>query len=153
MPDGLFVDLTNAREALQVDIMRQLQAEGKCPFCPEYLPQHHTQPILKQGEFWVVTRNMFPYRNTLHHFLLISMVHIESIMDMTPEMAIEALLFRQWLMQEFKLPGGATCERFGDTPYSGGTLHHLHQHVIVPDLQSPAYVPVRFKIGTNPENI
>ena len=148
-----FVNLGNAREERQKEIMQELQSEGKCPFCMENLFLFHTEPVLNAGPFWIVTRNMFPYKHTLHHFLLIARHHLESVNDFPDQMVLEAHQHRKWLIGEFQLTGGAFCQRFGDTNLSAGTLTHPHEHLIVPDLHSPGYAPVRFKIGTDLENI
>lgn len=145
--NGLLVNLSNARTTEQAGIMQRLLKEGKCPFCEDNLWQYHTGGLLKEGQYWVVTRNMFPYPMTEHHFLLILRRHATSILELLPEEAVESLALRQWLVREYGIPGGATCERFGDMDYSAGSVAHLHEHVIVPDRKTLPHAPVRFKIG------
>ena len=143
------VDLDNAREAEQIKVMKQIIADGGCPFCPENLSRYHRPPILKETEHWLLTKNQWPYPHTKTHLLAIYKEHAERLADLDAEAGAELLELMQWAEKEFQVPGGGWCMRFGDTNYSAGTVNHIHAQFLVPDINAPDYddKPVRVKIG------
>ena len=146
-----FVDLDNARVDEQRQVMEQIIAEGKCPFCLENLQRHHPQPIIKQGKYWFLTDNRWPYENTKHHVLAISTKHVERLAELDPEAGAELFQLLGELAEKYQVPGGGIAIRFGDTDYSAGSVNHLHAHFIEPDIKADNYQPVRFKIGKSPD--
>lgn len=150
-PPKAFVDLDNARQDDQREVMEQIIAEGTCPFCLENLQKHHPQPLLKKGEYWVLTENRWPYEHTKHHILAISTKHVETLSELDPAAGAELFKLFAEIEREYNVPGGGLALRFGDTDYSAGTVNHLHAHFIEPDITAPEYQPVRFKIGKSPK--
>ncbi len=148
--DSRFVDLDNARVEEQKQVMQDIIQAGHCPFCSENLEKYHTEPILKEGKYWLVTKNQWPYENTKIHFLLIYKVHAEHITQLDPASGSELLELAQWISNEFSVPGGGLALRFGDTNYSAGSVAHIHAQFIQPDIEKPGYTPVRVKIGKTP---
>jgi diadenosine tetraphosphate (Ap4A) HIT family hydrolase len=144
-----FINLANARETEQKSVMKDIADAKHCPFCRENLCKYHQQPILKEGQFWLVTTNQWPYRHTKHHFLLIYKVHAVSLSDLSPAAAQELFELIAEIEQSYAIKGGGLAMRFGDTDYSAGTISHLHVQLIEPDIESPNFVPVRIKIGRN----
>ncbi len=144
-----FVDLDNARVEEQKKVMEQIVTDENCPFCEENLHKYHKEPLLKNGTFWILTKNQWPYENTTVHILAIYKKHAESLADIDPAAGAELITFFQWAEKEYAVPGGAFAMRFGDTEYSAGTVNHLHAQFIQPNLKSATYEPVRFKIGKN----
>lgn len=144
-----FVDLDNARLAEQKQVMRNIEDAAHCPFCAENLAKYHKRPILKEGKYWLVTENQWPYQHTKHHFLLIYKKHVENITELTPPAGAELIELAQWLIKKYQIPGGGLVMRFGDTNYSAGTVNHLHAQLLQPDIHAPGYAsaPVRVKIG------
>lgn len=142
-----FVDLDNARKDDQRAVMQDIEAEGHCPFCMENLRLYHKQPILKETEHWLFTKNQWPYDHTRLHFLIILKKHVERLQDLTPEMGAELFEILAWAEQEFQMPGGGFAIRFGDTNYSAGTVNHIHAQLLVPEINDPDYEPTRIKIG------
>ena len=142
-----FVDLDNAREDDQRDVMRDIIAAGECPFCAENLRKYHKQPILRESEHWLLTTNQWPYDHTKLHLLAIYKTHAERLSELVPEAGRDLLELMQWAEAEYDVPGGGWAMRFGDTDHSAGTVLHLHAQFLVPDLESPGYEPVRIKIG------
>jgi ATP adenylyltransferase len=149
MPATQFVDLDNARLDEQRQVMEQIVAAGHCPFCLENFRQYHKLPILKEGKYWLLTQNQWPYVHTKHHFLLILKEHQEELAELDPAAGQELIELSQWAVKEYQLPGGALALRFGDTNYSAGTVKHLHGQLIQPDILAADYAdkPVKFKIG------
>jgi ATP adenylyltransferase len=144
------VDLSNARFDDQRQQMQEILDAGHCPFCPEFLAKYHTEETLKQGQYWLITYNKWPYEHTKYHWMAITTFHAEKLSDLPPEAGAELFKLLAELEQEHQLPGGGFAMRFGDTRYSAGTIRHLHVQIVVPDLEDPNYQPVRIKIGTDP---
>ena len=149
-PKNQFIDLNNTRFEDQRAQMEKILAAGHCPFCPENLELYHTDPILKQGKFWFLTPNHWPYENTKVHLLAIATSHVEKLSDLPTGAGDELMELFSWAINEYKIPGGAFAMRFGDTRYSAGTVQHLHAQFIIPDVDKSDFQPVRFKIGSNP---
>ncbi|NTV31308.1 HIT domain-containing protein [candidate division WWE3 bacterium] len=138
-----FVVLEHARSADQLLVMQQITADGVCPFCMEHLFSYHDQPILWGGISWIITPSRWPYAGTRLHLLAISIQHVEHLSDVTPSAAMDLWQGLSWVEQNFTLAGGAIGLRFGDPTLNGGSVRHLHAHIIVADGQQP----VRFKMG------
>lgn len=152
--DKKFVDLDNARLADQRQVMQQIIEAGHCPFCWENLQQYHKQPIIKEGQYWRLTPNQWPYEHTQLHLLAILKDHKESLRELTREEGAELVELMAWAETEYEVPGGGFAVRFGDTNYSAGTVTHLHAQFLVPDIHHPEYhtAPVRVKIGKYDKN-
>lgn len=144
-----YVDLDNARLTEQREAMERILARDHCPFCPENLALEHKEPILREGKYWVLTKNQWPYKNTKTHLLIILKEHTETFSGIGPEAGREFFELLRWIEKEFAPVGGGVCMRFGDTAFSAGTVRHLHAQLIVPDRESESYEPVFFKIGSN----
>ena len=144
-----FVDLDNARVEEQKQVMQDIISADHCPFCAENLEKYHRQPIIKETEHWVLTKNQWPYNNTKLHLLAIYKQHVTNLADLEPIAGKELLELFQWVEKEYSVPGGGWAMRFGDTDYSAGTVAHIHSQFLVPDIHRPDYnqKPVKIKIG------
>lgn len=142
-----YVDLDNARLDEQKKVMQEIIDQGHCPFCLENLSKYHKKPILKEGSYWIVTENQWPYDNVKWQLLAISKTHAETLPDIDSKAGEELLRFFSELITEHQIPGGAMAMRFGDTAYSAGTVKHLHAQFIWPDIEKSGFEPVRFKVG------
>jgi ATP adenylyltransferase len=142
-----FVDLDNAREEEQKQIMQEIIDADHCPFCSENLKKYHKQAILKEGKYWILTKNQWPYKHTKHHLLAIYKEHATNLSELDSKSGNELFELLKWAEKEYKIPGGGWAMRFGDTDYSAGTVNHLHVQFIQPDIKSPEFKPVRIKIG------
>lgn len=153
MSRNLHVDLDNARLAEQRAVMEKIQAAQHCPFCPENLQKYHKQELLREGEYWIVTTNQWPYEHTKLHLLLIYRMHATTLTDLDPAAGAELFELLQWASAAYDVPGGGWAMRFGDTSYSAGTVAHLHVQFVVPDIVAPDFEPVRIKIGKNKKKV
>lgn len=145
-----FINTNNSRTEHQKQVMEKISQEGHCPFCAENLEKYHKNPIIKEGEFWLLTENQWPYENTLNQLLLIHKKHIEHISELEPEAGSELIKLFSDEAKKRKIPGGAVCIRFGSNPQKGNygsTVLHLHAHLIEPDLENPKKEKIKFKIG------
>lgn len=139
----------NARFEKQRERMRKILESGECPFCPSKLSLWHKMPILKETVYWMLTENEWPYPFTKLHLLLISKSHQENLRDMLPAQFLE---LRELLVSCEKIYGitsGVFACRFGDPKGNGGSVRHLHLHLIVPenDTKRAGYEPPRFRCG------
>ncbi len=125
------MNIDNARDELQIQNMKRIEQDGVCPFCIEHLKKYHEPPILKTGAHWIVTRNMYPYDNTAHHFLLIALTHLTDSKELSQEAWAELQEHVQWLNEEYSIDCGTLIMRSGDMKKTGGSVAHLHAQLIV----------------------
>lgn len=145
-----FVNLKNARYPDQLEIMQTIEAGGFCPFCPEHISSGELKPVLKEGKYWHVRENRWPYDNTRIHLLVIHRLHAEKLSDLTPDAAVELFELVKWAEQKYEVRGGALGLRFGDPCVNGATVRHLHVQFMVADItdrEDAQYKPVRFRVG------
>lgn len=142
--ENTFMNIENAREPLQVSNMKRIAEDGVCPFCPEHLAKYHTPPIVKEGAYWLVTPNMYPYENTAHHFLFITKEHLTDSQKLTPEAWSELQTLSQWLIETYKIDSGTLLMRSGDMSKTGATVLHLHAQFVV---GSDSTKPVVTRVG------
>ena len=150
MPKKL-IEMGNVRGDRQRRVMERIEALKECPFCEENLKKYHKQKIIKQGKYWTLTPNQWPYDDTELHLLAIARKHVERLDDLSKAAFTELLELFQWAERKYKLDYGAIAMRFGDVGGTGATVLHLHAHLIVanPD-PAPGSDRVRFPIGPKP---
>ncbi len=145
-----FINTATIRREDQRKVMEEIEKNDHCPFCPENLSKYHKKPILKEGKFWLLTENQWPYENTKHQLLAIYKTHIEHIKDIDPQAAAE--LFQMFKDESIKrgVVGGGIAMRFGSSPDGnyGSSVLHLHAHLFEPDLKAlKSDEAWRFKFG------
>src|SRR5690606_32849370 len=60
-PERLFVHMAHARGEEQAGVMQGILAAGECPFCADNLAKYHKGETLFNGDYWLLTRNQWPY--------------------------------------------------------------------------------------------
>ncbi len=145
--DGKYVNLANARNNEQKEVMELIAIEKVCPFCPDNLHTYHKQPIISMGEHWVLTPNQWPYDHTRTHLLAIAAYHAETLDDLRDGSFEELGQIMRWASEEYAVAAGGIALRFGDATSSGATVRHLHAHLIEPDPNREPEDKVRFKIS------
>lgn len=141
-----FVDVERARSEEQKKVLEHIARQGICPFCPENFRKNHKKDIFKRGEYWLVTENMWPYMHTKRHLLFLHLKHIEHVSEISPEAFAELLDLVKEFAVKFRMDYGVFAIRFGDGP-NGGSVKHLHAHVIVADPDVENYKAPRIKAG------
>ena len=137
--------LDNARHPEQAERMRQLERDGTCLFCVPDDPQ-----VVLATPDWVVQHNDFPYAGTRLHLLIVSRRHVPDLLDLTDaELAAFWVVGRQ-LRERFALGYYGLGARCGDCRFTGGTIEHVHVHLIVGDVDDPDHEPVRLKLSSRP---
>lgn len=131
MASDPLMNIDNARNPLQIENMKKIEAEGFCPFCPEHMEKYHTPPILKRSKYWYVTPNMYPYENTSYQFLFVTNEHLSNSEDLSPGAWAELQEHVRWTLKEHDIEGGTLIMRSGDMKKTGSTVLHLHAQLIV----------------------
>lgn len=134
--------------------MEEIDRQGHCPFCLENLPKYHKNPILKEGKFWLLTENQWPYEKIKHQLLAIYKTHIESITEMEPAAGAELIEMFSAEAKKRKIEGGGVAIRFGSSEDGnyGSSVKHIHAHLIEPDLKALGETESwKFKFG-EPKN-
>ncbi|TRZ54060.1 MAG: HIT domain-containing protein [Dehalococcoidia bacterium] len=145
-----FVNLENARVEEQREVMKMIQEQGFCPFCPENISKSQLEPVIKQGQYWHIRENHWPYKNTRVHLIVIHNTHIEKLSEISPEAAKELFELAKWTEDKYQISGGGIGLRFGDFRLNGGTVLHLHVHIVTADITNRddlEYQPVHFRVG------
>ena len=125
--------------------MRQLEADGVCLFCPERMAADPEQEILHRTGHWTVTPNKFPYAGTTLHLMLVPDEHVTDLLDLSGAAQQDFWTALRWVRDRYDLTYYGLGARNGECRHTGGTIAHVHVHVIVGD---PAAGPVRFKVSS-----
>lgn len=142
-----YLNLSNARNKKQKIRMEKINRDGVCPFCPKDILKYHKMPIFKKGKWWILTKNDFPYKGTSFHFLAIYKKHIKDISEISSEASKELMELFNEIILENKIKGGSLFIRFGDTDYTGGTVEHLHAHLISGGRKQKNKKSIKVKLG------
>jgi ATP adenylyltransferase len=142
--------LNNYRSKEQLADMRRLDADGVCIFCPQHMAADADQRIVHRTRHWSVTPNEFPYAGTRLHLLLVPDEHVGDLLDLSPEAQFDFWAALRWVRDHYALAYYGLGVRNGDCSYTGGTIAHVHVHVIVGDVEDPDHVPVKFKLTSRP---
>ena len=131
-----FINISAIRRDDQRHVMEEIKKNGHCPFCRENLEKYHKRPIIKEGAFWLLTENQWPYEKTKHQLLAIYRTHIEHLTEIDPEAGKE--LFQMFAEEANKrnIEGGGIAMRFGSSADGnfGSSVLHIHAHLIEPNL-------------------
>lgn len=133
-----FVDLNNARPGIYKKVIEDIHKSSICPFCPEHIKNIHKNPIKEKG-LWLITDNMYPYKPTKRHLLLIHKKHIEHVNDLSEKAWKELLDIIKEESKKLNIEGGTFLMRFGKSIYTGSSVSHLHCQLIQSDPDNPEY--------------
>lgn len=136
-----FININNARKGEYKKIIEHIASTGKCPFCKENF-KYHKKPIFKKRNDWFLTNNSWPYKNTKNHLLIIGEKHKENLLDLTKKDLESVLYLSKWAIKEYKIKGGGLIARFGDTKITGGSVSHIHFHIISPETKKSVNFPI-----------
>jgi diadenosine tetraphosphate (Ap4A) HIT family hydrolase len=136
------VKVENASSPEYGKALKKIHTDGICPFCRKNFAKYHKNPILHEGKDWLVTRNMYPYRGTTHHFLLVHKKHIEHLNKLSKEAWFELYEHYSRLNSEYSIRGGTIIFRFGNSPCTGSTVRHLHAQLVVGNPKKPRGIKV-----------
>jgi len=149
-----FINMKVIRRADQRAIMEKIRDEGHCPFCRENLDKYHKNPILKEGKYWLLTDNQWPYEKVKHQLLAIYKTHVEHLKDVDPDAGKELFEMFSEITKGRNISGGGLAIRFGSSIHGnyGSSVLHIHAHLVEPDLAALEETEAwRFKFG-QPKN-
>jgi len=138
-----------ARSEKQRQDMQDLDARGICIFCPEHITNDGSK-ILFETKHWIVKTNKYPYKDTKHHIVLVPKEHVPTISKLSKEAQEDFLPAVARSEKKFKLDSYAIGIRSGDMRYNGGSIEHLHAHIVSGKVDDPNHEPVRFKMSSRP---
>lgn len=144
-------DLSASRSDEQREYMVGLERDGICIFCPENVGEYHAPPIEFEREHWYVTRNKWPYKGTLDHFLIVPRRHVTSFDELPDEAGAELWSIKRQL-KDTAVEGGkafATVERSDRMQCNGGSVAHMHVHFVV--LGDEPEKTVKFRVSARAE--
>jgi diadenosine tetraphosphate (Ap4A) HIT family hydrolase len=140
----------NHRTDDQLDQMRRLEAAGICLFCPQRLAEDPDQCVVHRGAHWTVVRNRFPYRQTRLHYLLVPDEHVIDMVDLSEPAQLAFWTALAWVRDHHGLTYYGLAARNGDCEHTGGTVRHLHIHLIQGDIDDPGHQGVRVRLSSRP---
>ncbi|GLZ37518.1 HIT domain-containing protein [Actinokineospora sp. NBRC 105648] len=140
----------NHRDPGQLEEMHRLERSGICLFCPDNLANEPEQRLLHRTSWWSVTPNRYPYAGTQNHLLLVPTIHVADLLDLPTEARNDFWTALSWVRDTFELEFYGLGARCGPCEYTGGTIEHVHVHVIVGAVTDPEHQPVRFKLSSRP---
>lgn len=138
MEDNQFINMSSVRTEAQRAVMEEIKQQGHCPFCIENLETYHKNPILKEGKFWFLTENQWPYNKVKHQLLAIYRTHIEHLSEIDPEAGAELFTLFAEEAKKRNIEGGGIAIRFGSSAHGnyGSSVLHIHAHLIEPNLEA-----------------
>ena len=142
MADPLY-HLPAARSEDQRAYMQDLEERRICVFCLE----HQRAEVALEGDHFYVTRNLFPYRGTKEHWLIVPRTHVRAFDELPDEAGAELWAMKRWLKDRLAPAATATVERSGDMRLNGGSVAHLHTHFVA--LGSDPQTTVRFRVSAH----
>jgi ATP adenylyltransferase len=146
-------DIGNARTPEQIADMKALADAKACLFCPEGLAVKNKR-VFHRGEHWYVTPNDFPYHGTTVHVMIVPNRHITSFNQLSSEELLELPEMITWVNREFDIRGAGMFCRYGETSYTGATIHHFHIHIAQGSQKTegsePLFALVGYKRSSNP---
>ena len=137
----------NYRTREQLAQMQELEAAGVCVFCPEHLAEY--RPVLHRTSHWSVVPNKYPYRGTRLHLLLVPDEHVTDLADLSPAAQQDMWAALAWARTEHDLDHYGLAARNGASELTGGTIRHVHLHLLQGD--PAAAEPVRVRLSSSPQ--
>lgn len=140
------LDLKNARKEEQINLMKKIIADGVCPFCHDFVekekPAYHPNPVLIETDFWVVTRNAWPYDHTKEHLVFVIKRHVTTPEEMKDEEVLDLWNIIKKIKQELSITHSTLLMRSDSTGMTGATVQHLHAQLIVSAGEEPVITRV-----------
>ncbi|MDO8240879.1 MAG: hypothetical protein Q7T51_02800 [Candidatus Moranbacteria bacterium] len=135
------LDLKNARKEEQIAVMKKIISDGVCPFCHDFVdkekPAYHSNPVLIETDFWIVTRNAWPYEHTREHLVIVIKRHILTPEEMRDEEILDLWNIIKKVKQELEITHSTFLMRSDSTGKTGATVQHLHAQLVVASGDEP----------------
>ena len=144
--------LGNYRTEEQRAEMLRLENAGVCIFCPEHLTRDSGQVSILRTTHWTVTPNRYPYKGAREHLLLVPDEHVVDLVDLSSKAQRDFWTALGWVREHFTMTHYGVGIRNGDCQFTGGTIRHVHVHVIVGEVEDALHEPVRMKLSSLPRS-
>lgn len=142
--------LPNARYEDQAEQMRRLEASGVCIFCPPHVDDPSDEGVVRASEHWVIRHNAFPYKGSRLHLLAVPLRHVTDLLDLPDDELAGFWDAVRWARAKYGLTYYGLGARCGDFSRTGGTIAHVHVHLLVGDSDNPDHTPVRLRLSSVP---
>ena len=142
-----FLNFKHVRVNKQREQMEQIKKDGVCPFCIEHFTKYHEAPIEREGDWWILSKNDFPYSGTSIHYILVYKRHITQPSDINPDAWVEFGEHLSFLNKKYAKDGGSIFMRFGNTDYTGASIDHIHAQFIVGGSHSNEVEKLKVSLG------
>ena len=139
-------DIRNARSEQQAQDMLDLKQAGVCLFCREGHALKNKRGF-HRGTHWYITPNDFPYKGTIVHVMIVPNRHIKEFTELNEQELLELPTMIAWVNREFVIRGAGLFCRYGDTTYTGATIHHFHIHIAQGSHKTESSQPIFALIG------
>lgn len=149
-PKMYFID--EGRELQQIWEMEDLERRQVCFFCHKHFKNERPGATEFETKYWYVTKNKYPYKHTKLHLLFVAKEHVNSVAGLSPAARKDIGEVIAEIEKRYKLTSYGQFMRAGDFRYNGGTVFHLHGHVIVADHQHPEFQKIKVKLGSRPKD-
>lgn len=147
-----FILPKRGRSPEHIAMMEKIKKSGKCPFCSDSFLEGTNQEVLFENYSWRVINNIKPYENTKVHLVLIPREHAESFQELSIQSGADLFSILREIEKRYAINSGAFFMRFGDPLYNGGSVHHIHAQIIVPDIgPNKDWDKLKVKLGENPK--
>ncbi len=141
-------NLDVARSDKQRKQMENLEDRAVCAFCRENIATEQREPIEYETNHWIVKKNDYPYKDTSLHLLLIPKEHVLTISHLSTAARSDFLECVNYCETTWSLKSYALGMRSGDMTLNGGSVAHIHAHIVVGDTKQEIHEPVRFKMSS-----
>lgn len=148
MNDGY--NLSAARYSEQKAHMKSLAERNVCAFCYQNIPAEQKNPIELETKHWVVKKNDYPYEHTSLHLIMIPKQHVSTFSQLTTSAQADFGRAITETENHFNLDSYAIGMRSGDFRYNGGSVEHIHAHIVVGERDQEHFQAVRFKMSSRP---
>ncbi|MEU7823848.1 HIT domain-containing protein [Catellatospora sp. NPDC049133] len=146
----MLYNIANYRTDEQRSKMIRLEENGICIFCADHLIGDPARLPVWRNTHWAVVPNDFPYKGTRRHLLLVPDEHVSDLVELSPAAKEDFWAALGWVRDHYEMTYYGLGVRNGDCRFTGGTVSHLHVHVVVGDVDDPEHEPVRMKFSSRP---
>ncbi|HWC57423.1 MAG TPA: hypothetical protein VG621_00510 [Candidatus Paceibacterota bacterium] len=126
-----YVDINNVRSEEMRQKWQKIIDEGVDPFDVKHV-EKMVGRIMAESKYWYAFHNNYPYPGTQYQPVIVSKNFYTDDDEMTDEEWFDLRTIKRMVKEILAIKGGGFVMRFGDTSISGGSVTHLHAHLIVP---------------------
>lgn len=124
------MNMHNARHKEQLDRMRTLYKKNICFFCDNNVDKLGAAPAIYRKGGWYIKKNDYPYKGSVHHYLIVSEKHVTSVSQIPAASWSGLHSAVRWLEKKLGVKGYSLFVRSGSIHYTGATIDHIHFHLV-----------------------